>query len=225
MNYPEIRFRDSFLLINTIYNDIEASYMPPITDTDERNKLSRETINKKLEEYEKAWQPYESKIVEGMCKVIGAEFKQNVIDIYAAPFYSSFSFPMIIATKYEPDRAIEVIAHELIHVLLYDNTSSDLDLDKKEDEWRELFTEITDGVALIHIPVHAVLQAVFDDVLKEPSRTKRDKEMCSNYLPYKAAWDYVENVGYKEIINRIRQQQFVRVNLLVFGNRIVTIFL
>ena len=133
------------------------------------------------------------------------EFKQNVIDIYAAPFYSSFSFPLIIATKYEPDRAIEVITHELTHVLLYDNISSDLNLAKKEDEWRKLFKEMDDGVALVHIPVHAVLQAVFDDILNEPNRTIRDKEMCSNYLPYKTAWDYVDKVGYKQVINLIKR--------------------
>lgn len=205
MNYPEIRFRDSFLLISTIYQDIEAAYMPPAVETDERNKLSREAINKRLDEYEKAWRPYEARIIEGMCKVLDMEFKQNVIDVYAAPFYSSFSFPMIISTKYDPDRAIEVITHELVHILLYDNRSSDFDLAKKEDEWRELFNEIDDDVALIHVPVHAVLQAVFDDVLHEPNRTKRDKEMCSNYLPYKTAWDYVDRLGYKEVINRIRR--------------------
>lgn len=205
MNYPEIRFRDSFLLIGTIYQDIEAAYMPPIAKTDERNKLSRETINERLYEYEKAWRPYEAKIIEGICKVLNLEFKQNVIDIYAAPFYSSFSFPLVIATKYEPDRAIEVITHELIHVLLYDNKSSNLDLAKREDEWQKLFNDIDDGVALVHIPVHAVLQAVFDDILNEPNRTKRDKEMCSNYLPYKTAWEYVDKVGYKQVINLIKQ--------------------
>lgn len=204
MNYPEIRFRDSFLLIGTIYQDIEAAYMPPMSKTDERDKLSREVINKRLEEYENAWRPYETRIIEGMCKVLNMEFKQNVIDIYAAPFYSSFSFPMVIATKYEPDRAIEVITHELIHVLLYDNKSSDLDLAKREDEWQKLFEEIDNGVALVHVPVHAVLQAVFDDVLKEPSRTKRDKEMCSNYPPYKMAWDYVEKLGHDRVIDLIR---------------------
>lgn len=204
MNYPQIRFRDSFLLIGTIYQDIEAAYMPPAAKTDERNKLSREAIGKRLDEYEKAWRPYEERIIKGVCKVLNLEFKQNVIDIYAAPFYSSFSFPMVIATKYEPDRAIEIITHELIHVLLYDNTSSDLNLAKREDEWRELFDEVDNGVALVHVPVHAVLQAVFDDILNEPRRTQRDKEMCSNYLPYKTAWDYVDNVGYKEIINRLK---------------------
>lgn len=204
MHYPEIRFRDSFLLIGAIYGDIEAAYMPPVAKTDERNKLSREFISKKLGAYEQAWRPYEQKLVEGMCALLNMEFRQNVIDIYAAPFYTSFSFPLFIATKYEPDRAIEVIAHELLHVLLYDNTSQKLDLYATGEKWRKLFKDIDDEVAGIHIPVHAVLQALFDDVLREPERTKRDKAMCSNYPPYKLAWEYVERVGYKKIIEQIK---------------------
>lgn len=204
MNYPEIRFRDSFLLVGAIYNDIAPAYRPPIAKTDERNKLSREFINQKLDEYERAWRPYEQKLVRGMCELLNLEFRQNIIDVYAAPFYNSFSFPMFIATKYEPDRAIEVIAHELLHVLLYDNTSQQLSLYAKGEEWRKLFNDVDDEVALIHVPVHAILQALFDDILKEPERTKRDKEMCKNYPSYKLAWEYVDNAGYKRIIEQIR---------------------
>ena len=67
---------------------------------------------------------------------------------------------MFIATKYEPDRAIEVIAHELLHVLLYDNTSGELDLFAKGKEWRKLFKDCEDEIARIHIPVHAALQSL-----------------------------------------------------------------
>jgi len=203
MNYPEIRFRESFLLIGAIYADIEPAYMPPISPNDERYKLSTETINSKLAAYEQAWRPYEKKLIKEMCALLGKEFRQNTIDIYAAPFRSSFSFPMIIATKYDPDRAIEVIAHELLHILLYDNVSAGIDYAAKEAEWRQLFNGVDDTVALIHIPVHAALQALFDDVLQEPERTIRDKEMCATYAPYHQAWEYVERVGYKKVIEMI----------------------
>lgn len=207
MNYPEIRFRDPFLLIGAIYGDIEPAYMPPVAKTDERDKLNRDSINKKLYEYEKAWRPYEQRIINGMCDLLNMEFRQNVIDIYAAPFYTSFSFPMFIATKYEPDRAVEVITHELLHVLLYDNTAQKLDLAARGEEWRTSFKDVEDDIALIHIPVHAALQALFDDILNEPERTKRDKEMCKNYPSYKFAWEYVDSVGYKKIIDQTRVNQ------------------
>lgn len=204
MNYPEIRFRDSHLLIGTIYSDIETAYMPPLAHEDERYKLSREYINKKLDEYEVAWRPYEKRLIEGMSRLLNLEFKQNVIDVYAAPFYTSFSFPLIIATKYESDRAVEVLTHELVHTLLYDNTLQDIDLMAKEQEWIGMFGEGRDAVELIHIPVHATLQALFDDVLGEPERTIRDKEMCENYPAYQKAWEYVDEVGYKTILEQIK---------------------
>jgi hypothetical protein len=206
MNYPEIRFRDPFLLIGAIYNDIEPAYMPPVAQEDERDKLSREFIGEKLDAYEKAWRPYEDKLVKGMCEILGLEFRQNVIDIYAAPFYNSFSFPMFIATKYEPDRAIEVVAHELLHVLLYDNMSAPIDYAKKEKEWAELFEGVEDSVALIHIPVHATLQALFDDVLGESERTLRDKELCESWPSYKLAWEYVDKLGYKNILAQLKYE-------------------
>ncbi|MDB5162943.1 MAG: hypothetical protein JWN28_550 [Candidatus Saccharibacteria bacterium] len=204
MNYPQIRFQSSFLLIDAIYNDIESAYMPPQAKTDERNKLSREAINEKLEEFEKAWRPYEERLIKGMCELLNLEFRQNVIDIYAAPFTHSFSFPMFIATKYEPDRAIEVITHELLHCLLYDNSSHKFDFAVQNEKWRQLFSDVDDGIALIHVPVHAVLQALFDDIIGEPERTKRDKEMCGKWPSYNSAWEYVEKHGYKEIIEQIK---------------------
>lgn len=205
MQYPEIRFRDSFLLVDTIYPDIEPAYVSQETGMDERYKLGREAIGKTLYSYEQAWLPYGDKIVRGICEILDLEFRQNVIDLYAAPFYQSFSFPLFIATKYEPDRAVDVIAHELIHVLLYDNTVASLDLAREERAWQKMFKGLDDNVvATLHVPVHAVLQALFDDILGEPERTARDKKMCEKYPDYKIAWEYVDKVGYKEVIEQLR---------------------
>ena len=115
MSYPEIRFLHPWLLIDTIYPDIKAAYETP---NDQLYKLDAAFISRSLRRYEKAWRPYEQKIISAMCDILGLEFRQNIIDIYVAPFYSSFSNPMFIATKYTADRAEEVITHEFIHRLL-----------------------------------------------------------------------------------------------------------
>jgi len=49
--------------------------MPPIAHLDERHKLSRQYINERLAEYEKAWRPYEDKIVKGICQILNMEFR------------------------------------------------------------------------------------------------------------------------------------------------------
>ena len=203
MSYPEIRFLHPWLLIDTIYPDIKAAYETP---NDQLYKLDAAFISRSLRRYEKAWRPYEQKIISAMCDILGLEFRQNIIDIYVAPFYSSFSNPMFIATKYTADRAVEVITHELIHRLLTDNiqTSYETPYAKK---WKQLFPH-TDDLSwnvIVHIPVHAVLQMIFDDVLKESQRTKRDKQMCKNWPDYYAAWEYVDSVGYKHIIKQLQQ--------------------
>lgn len=199
MSYPELRFKNPWLLMNAIRTDIEPAYK------NDMEKLEPEYINSALARYEEAWRPYEERVIKGMCALLDLEFRQNIIDIYAAPFYNSFSDPMVIATKYETDRSVEVITHELIHRLLTDNRQSAHDTEYRK-RWRELFgTEFSD-MTLVHIPVHAVCQAIFDDVLNEPRRTEHDKKMYENHKEYHAAWQYVEEVGYKQIIEQMKNQ-------------------
>lgn len=201
MNYPEIRFQHPWLLISTIYPDIKSAYEKP---KDDLNKLEYKFIQRTLNRYEKAWRPYEERLIHGMCELLDLEFRQNVIDIYAAPFYNSFSNPMFIATKYTSDRAIDVITHEILHRLLTDNRQSALDT-KYRDIWQELFGKTHTWNTVVHIPVHAAMQALFDDVLGEPERTARDKRHSKKWSDYDAAWKYVDEVGYKKILEQLRE--------------------
>ncbi len=201
MQYPEIRFKHSWLLINTIYNDIKPAYETP---KNELHKLDHAYIDRALKRYEKAWKPYEEQLIHGMCELLGLEFSQNIIDVYAAPFYNSFSDPMVIATKYTSDRSVEVVTHEIIHRLLTDNLQINDDV-KLLPEWKRLFGKEHSWNTLIHIPVHVVLQALFDDVIGEPLRTTHDKKKCKPHAEYNAAWEYVDRVGYKTIIDQLRE--------------------
>lgn len=201
MNYPEIRFNQPWLLIDTIYHDIKGAYEKP---NDELYKLDPKFINRTLRRYEKAWRPYEEQIIHGMCDLLGIEFRQNIIDIYAAPFYNSFSDPMFIATKFSSKRVVEEITHELLHRLLTDNAQTDYKTNYV-NEWKKLFKDGLSWNTLVHVPVHAVLQALFDDVLDEPERTRNDKRLCKQWPDYDAAWKYVDKVGYKTIIEQLRE--------------------
>ena len=200
---PQIRFRDSYLLIGAIYDDISPAYNQ---SADELHKLDRWEIDAKLRAFQDAWRPYEERILNGICDSLNLRFRQNMVDVYAAPFTTSFSSPLILATKYTPDRAIEVLAHELTHVLLYDNTSVEVDsFVEYEQKWRSDFGDEHDIITLIHIPVHAVLQYIFDDVLHEPERTVNDKKACSNHPAYAKAWQYVDQVGYENILTQMQE--------------------
>lgn len=198
---PEIRWKNPWLLREAIYDDVIEAYKG------EEDKLTDEFALATIKRYYDAWTPYEKRILEAMCDATGLEFRQNIIDIYVAPFRWSFSDPMVITTKYGSNRAIEVITHEILHRLLTDNTRNDYRADFVK-KWRELFGNEHTKNTLVHIPVHALMQAIFEEYIGEPERIIRDKEMYKGYPDYEAAWDYVEKVGYKKIIEQLRSAKY-----------------
>jgi len=195
-NVPVIRWKNPWLLMDAIRQDIKPAYVG------EENLLTSDFALATIGRYYDAWTPYESKILHAMCELTGLKFRQNIVDVYIAPFRYAFSDPLFLATKYESDRVVEVLAHELIHRLLTDNTANHY-LTRFADEWRTMFGDEHAFNTLIHIPVNAVMQGVFEDYVGEPERIVRDKAMYEDYVDYKAAWQYVEKVGYKQILKQL----------------------
>jgi len=197
MSLPEIRIKNAWLLrdhasehLNELWGD----------GTPLRTHEEYETI---VATYQKAWWPYEQKILQGMCDTFGLTFRQAIIDVYIAPWFSAFSDPMVIGVTNKPDRFVEILTHELLHRLLTDNVQTAYDTEY-DVYWRELFGKELGWNVLLHIPVHAGLQAVFDDVLHEPKRTERDQQESKEWPDYNAAWEYVEKHGYKEIVQQLK---------------------
>ncbi len=198
MNYPEIRIKYGWLLSAEVSEPLNKLWGD---GTPLRTKEEYEQI---VENYQKAWKPYEKKIIKGMCDTLGLSFRQNIVDVYIAPWINAFSDPMVIGVTFEPNRFIEVLTHELLHRLLTDNNESNY-VTTYTDEWAELFGKEHSWNALVHIPAHASMQAIFDDVLKEPSRTESDKKLCKQWKDYNAAWEYVGEVGYEEVIAKLKE--------------------
>lgn len=198
MKYPEIRIKYGYLL-----SDNTSQYLNELWG-DGTPLRSPEEYEEIVETYQKVWQPYEAKILKGMCDTLGLSFRQDIIDVYIAPWMNAYSDPMVIGVTFTPERFIEVFTHELIHRLLTDNNQSRYDTDYVK-EWQKLFSKEHDWNALVHIPVHATLQAVFEDVLGEPKRISHDKKLCKQWPAYDAAWEYVEKTGHKKIIKQLKE--------------------
>jgi len=198
---PRIRIKDAWLLRQNA-SEYLNSYLGdgnPLRSDDEYADI--------VKAYKTAWQSHEKACLEGMRDVLELDFKKNIIDVYIAPWFGAFSEPLIIGVRQEPDQFIDTLTHELLHVLLTDNTSMpDLEDTKLLSEWEELFGEQQSFRALVHIPVHAVHKAIYLDVLKEPERLMRDIATCRNRnaTDYLTAWDYVEQYGYKAIIEQLK---------------------
>lgn len=201
MNSPEIRIRASFLLNEAVI----PLLLPRLKEAGNEIIATDKYINETVERYISSWAPYEEKILTEMCRILNLEFRQNIIDTYIAPFGNSFSDPMVISTKYSNDRFVDIFTHELAHRLLTDNTKVTSYLDGKIlKKWKGLFGEDHAQNTLVHIPVHALLEFIFTDVLDEPERLVRDTKLCEKYQPYADAWKYVKVNGYKNILNQLR---------------------
>lgn len=150
--------------------------------------------------YREWWQPYEQQILTAMCETLGLEFKLNIIDVYVAPFFYSFSDPLVLGVQFDTQEKLVLnLTHELIHKLLMDNTTHD---DSKTiSEWTNLFGE-HDFETLTHIPIHAILHKIFIDIVQRPDMLDaeiRDKKS------YKDSWEYVEQCGYDTIVEQLIQ--------------------
>lgn len=201
MNIPEVRIRASFLLNGAVVSLL----LPGLKESGNEKAATEEFIKETVETYNSSWAPYEKRILSGMCEILDLEFKQNIIDAYVAPFGHSFSDPMVISTKYSGDRFIDVFTHEITHRLLTDNTKITPGPDRKIlKTWKELFGDDIAWNTLVHIPVHAMLEYIFIDVLNEPERLERDITFCKQFPAYDDAWKYVKQEGYMTILKKLR---------------------
>lgn len=198
---PLIRIKDAWLLrdnasvhLNELWGDGE-----PLRSDEEYEEI--------VKSYKEAWKPYEQKILHGMCELLDLEFKQNIIDVFIAPWFHAFSDPLVIGVTFKPDRFIDILTHELLHRLLTDNTAVPSNHLLRND-WKNLFGEEHSFVTLIHIPVHAMLKAIMLDTLQEPTRLKRDIaiQKKGGHTAYIDAWEYVQNHDYRQIIEDLKDQ-------------------
>jgi len=200
LHIPQIRIKDAWLLksaVSEALNELWGDGSPLRSD---------EEYAKIVESYEKAWKPLENKVLSGMCEIIDLEFRQEIIDVYIAPWFKAISDPMVIGVTLETDEFIDVLTHELIHRLLTDNTLLPIEDKFLVPEWEKLFGGQHAWNTLIHIPVHAIHQAIYCDVLKDPQRMERDINSCKkhNDIDYVKSWEYVEQNDYKKIIKKLR---------------------
>lgn len=162
--------------------------------------------------YRAAWAKYEVTILGALHEILGLEFYRDVFDVSLAQYFTPQSDPLIMNFQNKPDLFVDVLAHELIHVLLTDNNVMQLNAHKNSadlaEEWSSLFGSEHNFGTLVHIPVHAVLESLYLDYLHDESRLKRDIKGARNLTEaegYAAAWRYVNGKDYKAIINKLRR--------------------
>ena len=117
-NKPEIRLYFSYLLYDVSKRILARHYDLPIA--------TEEQCVEYTEAYKKEWLKVEEQYLTGMMEVLSLEFYKTVVDVALAPFFIPQSDPPILHFNNEPDHFVDVLAHELIHVLLTDNNKLQL---------------------------------------------------------------------------------------------------
>lgn len=167
-----------------------------------RFKLNDDNLEEKANAVREKWQPQAESILNGLEEVTGLTFLKSHIDVFLInPDGSpSISFPAIVKIFDDTDKTICVIVHELIHNLMWDN--------EQKDNWsakiRELYPQENKKTA-IHIAVHAILEAVYVDVLNKPEDIAKDIEDSQTKPDYKRAWEVVKEEGHKNIIAKLKK--------------------
>ncbi len=203
---PEIRINFSRLLYNG-----ECRHLDLVLNNGKSMIASPEKYEARTEEYRKAWANYQTTILRGMTEVLELSFYRPVIDVTLAPYFGHKSTQLIINFGPDPDRFVDVLTHELLHVLQTDNNKhqtlgphSTVDL---MAEWRRLFGE-HERVTLVHIPLHAIHKYIYLNVLKAPKRLERELSSLRNFQTggaYIQAWEYVNERDYRGIVDEIRK--------------------
>jgi hypothetical protein len=200
---PEIRINYSWLLKNDVSEQIAK--------LNKWDMASDEQFEKWTEAYRMSWATKEEVILSAMQEVTGLEFYLPVIDITAVPGIIPKSHPLIIGFLDKPEDVVETITHELSHTLLLDNNIISIYGENRNfmigSEWQKLFGIKDDFNALIHIPVHAICQKVFEDYLGDKDYVNRDRKLMEkfNATSYLKSWNYVEKVGADMIIQKLKK--------------------
>jgi len=199
---PEIRIfyaglleRESVILAKSYASEIE----------------NYEEAERKVELYRKEWYKYEHRLVQFITNTLELEFYKPVIDVHIAQKFIPKSAPLIIDLQYSPDQFLDILTHELIHVLLTDNKL--IQINGKHighriaDRWYKLLSKDHSFTTLIHIPVHAVMAKVFTEFYHDDKRKVRDIKTTESYglVDYQKSWDFVEKNGYQKIVDLFKE--------------------
>ncbi len=200
---PEIRISYGQLLAHSMSPELAEKFKFKLED-------DRYYFNKTYQ-YWQAWNAKEKQILEALQAMLGVDFYLPVIDVTCVPLFIPQSNPVIMNFRGKPERFVDVLAHELSHVILTDNSVfREYEEAPKyfiSEDWAKMYGKEHDLKTLVHIPVHAMCKYLWLDIMKDPERYERDKAEVKEYAgsgSYVKAWEYVDAHDYKTIIEDLK---------------------
>lgn len=195
---PHVRIRSGWLLQRLI-----DGYTEDIPDFKYEKQMAPSKYKEIWEDRISLWSKVQVQIIQAMKDITGLDFYASTVDVFLVYGYqTAFSSPLVISTRYEGDHFIDVLTHEILHVILTDNT-----LGINSSAWVEKkFPEAKEKTTINHILLHAIHEAIYRDVLKVPVRLTKNIESDKRWPSYTASWDIVRKYGYRKIIADYRKE-------------------
>lgn len=188
MTYPKISIKYNKFLDPIFQGWITAQPQwadwkcPPIKEVQDRIKA-----------YNDEWAKVGPKVMKGLYLATGLKFKRNTIDIHIVSGNPRpFSSPIVIKSRYTPQEFVNVLTHELIHVLCSDNDDV-----IPSANYRHMFNEGNDTIDE-HIAIFAIMNFIFEDMVCDTSYITEESG------DYKKAFDIAKERGWKEILENIK---------------------
>lgn len=151
----------------------------------------------KVNLFKQAWFKRENVFVDFLNNTLGLNFKRNIIDCFVvSAIPRDMSSPLLIRSRWSGEEFVDVLMHELIHILFSDNKTKKIVIDEVGLSQR----------TINHIMVFAVLKKFYLEILKDEKRLKKvmEKSTSPNNQEYLKAWNLVEKIGYQEVIDIIK---------------------
>jgi len=194
---PYIRIKNGWLLQGMI-----NEFLSQIPNHTYGTAFEPATFKALVEDRQALWRDEADVILAGMRSITGLEFRSLLVDAYIVQQTGrAFSDPLVIDASYSGAAFVDTLTHEILHRLLTDNTAQ---IDASA--WvAERFPELCDAKTINHIMVHAAHEAIYRDILWDPTRLDADIAMCQNSPAYRESWKLVQHVGYRVILQQFKK--------------------
>ncbi len=161
-------------------------------------------LRKYPEIYSAYWSKYAVTIPRKIAEISGLEWKETSVTCYLVGRHRSFSDPLSITTYEKEGPFLDILIHELLHRLVYQNR---MGLPRFWNWLKQKHPEAS-HLTLNHVPVFAVQNALYIDVFGENgAELQRIKSEGSTKDDYSLAWEIVDKEGHVEIIEMMKNRQ------------------
>src|SRR3989344_1525981 len=167
-------------------------------------KKNENDIIKKVIAFQGAWKNHSKNILSSLQEILDLEFKKNNIPVYIVNAVNrTVSDPIIIGSNYSLDGFIDMLTHEIIHVLISDNLGQKHK--KLKEFYKKTYPESEFDETYSHILVYAVHSKIYHKYFPDRKDVDIKRSAKHGNRGYSIAWDIVTREGSDNIISEFKK--------------------